>query len=34
MTGTGIVPPHPFTLEVGDRIEIAVGELTLINDVA
>lgn len=34
MTGTGIVPPHPFTLVIGDRIEITVGELTLVNEVA
>jgi 2-dehydro-3-deoxy-D-arabinonate dehydratase len=34
MTGTGIVPPHPFTLARGDQVEIVVGELTLRNEVA
>ena len=34
MTGTGIVPPHPFTLEVGDTVKITVGEVTLVNTVA
>ncbi len=34
MTGTGIVPPHPFTLAVGDTVTIKVGESTLINTVA
>ena len=33
MTGTGIVPGDDFTLEPGDRTEISVGELTLVNDV-
>lgn len=33
MTGTGIVPGDEFTLEPGDRTEISVGELTLVNDV-
>ncbi len=31
MTGTGIVPPDDFTLQVGDEVEIRVGELTLAN---
>ena len=34
MTGTGIVPSHPFTLEVGDIVRITIGELTLTNTVA
>ena len=34
MTGTGIVPSHPFTLEVGDVVRITIGELTLTNSVA
>lgn len=34
MTGTGIVPPEDFTLQVGDGVEIRVGELTLANRVA
>ncbi len=34
MTGTGIVPSHPFTLEVGDVVRISIGELTLTNAVA
>lgn len=33
MTGTGIVPGDEFTLEPGDRTEITVGELTLVNSV-
>jgi 2-dehydro-3-deoxy-D-arabinonate dehydratase len=33
MTGTGIVPPPEFTLSPGDRVRIAVGSLTLENDV-
>jgi 2-dehydro-3-deoxy-D-arabinonate dehydratase len=33
MTGTGIVPGDQFTLEPGDRTEISVGELTLVNAV-
>jgi 2-dehydro-3-deoxy-D-arabinonate dehydratase len=33
MTGTGIVPPDDFSLRAGDRVEIAVGELLLQNDV-
>jgi 2-dehydro-3-deoxy-D-arabinonate dehydratase len=35
MTGTGIVPPHDFTLQSGDRIEISVeGVGQLFNEVA
>jgi 2-dehydro-3-deoxy-D-arabinonate dehydratase len=33
MTGTGIVPAHPFTLEVGDVINIRVGEVEIHNTV-
>jgi 2-dehydro-3-deoxy-D-arabinonate dehydratase len=34
MTGTGIVPPDDFTLAPGDVVEISVGDLVLINEVA
>jgi 2-dehydro-3-deoxy-D-arabinonate dehydratase len=34
MTGTGIVPPDDFTLEIGDRVQIQVGSLFLENPVA
>ncbi|MCO6450881.1 MAG: fumarylacetoacetate hydrolase family protein [Caldilineales bacterium] len=35
LTGTGIVPPDDFTLQAGDRVEIAIGDLQpLINKVA
>ena len=34
MTGTGIVPSHPFTLEVDDVVRMKIGELTLTNTVA
>jgi 2-dehydro-3-deoxy-D-arabinonate dehydratase len=34
MTGTGIVPPQAFTLEPGDLVRIAIGSLTLENEVA
>jgi 2-dehydro-3-deoxy-D-arabinonate dehydratase len=34
MTGTGIVPSHPFTLDIGDVVRITIGELTLTNSVA
>lgn len=34
MTGTGIVPDESFTLEVGDRIRIEVGDLLLENSVS
>ena len=34
MTGTGIVPDAPFTLEPGDRVSISIGPLgTLVNQV-
>ncbi|MEY2596085.1 MAG: hypothetical protein RI965_1357 [Bacteroidota bacterium] len=34
MTGTGVVPPDDFTLEVGDRVEISIESIgTLINHV-
>ena len=34
MTGTGVVPPDDFTLEVGDRVEISIDGIgTLINHV-
>ena len=33
MTGTGIVPPDDFTLRSGDRVAIAIGALTLRNEV-
>src|ERR671920_243237 len=33
MTGTGIVPGDDFTLKVGDRVGISVGELSLENEV-
>jgi 2-dehydro-3-deoxy-D-arabinonate dehydratase len=33
MTGTGIVPDEDFTLEPGDRVEVAVGDLVLQNEV-
>jgi len=31
LTGTGIVPPEQFTLALGDRVTVTVGDLTLIN---
>jgi 2-dehydro-3-deoxy-D-arabinonate dehydratase len=35
MTGTGIVPPSPFTLQSGDEIAIAIDHIgTLVNTVA
>jgi 2-dehydro-3-deoxy-D-arabinonate dehydratase len=35
MTGTGIVPPHSFTLASGDEILITIEPIgTLINTVA
>jgi 2-dehydro-3-deoxy-D-arabinonate dehydratase len=34
MTGTGIVPSHPFTLEVNDIVQIRIGELLLTNIVS
>ena len=33
MTGTGIVPSHPFTLEKHDVVIIKIGDLTLENTV-
>ncbi len=33
MTGTGIVPDDSFTLQHGDRIEIRVGDVRLVNDI-
>ena len=33
MTGTSLVPEEDFTLAPGDRVEISVGDLTLVNDV-
>lgn len=34
MTGTGLVPPDDFSLEVGDVVTVTVGELRLENPVA
>lgn len=34
MTGTGIVPPDDFTLQLGDVVAIQIGELLLSNPVA
>jgi 2-dehydro-3-deoxy-D-arabinonate dehydratase len=34
MTGTGIVPPHDFSMQRGDTVRITIGELTLENPVA
>ena len=34
MTGTSLVPGEDFTLTPGDRVEISVGNLALVNDVA
>jgi 2-dehydro-3-deoxy-D-arabinonate dehydratase len=33
MTGTGIVPPDAFSLAPGDSVSVAVGALTLTNEV-
>jgi len=33
MTGTGIVPPHDFSLQKADRVGITIGGLVLENDV-
>src|SRR5918992_1989939 len=33
MTGTSLVPDEDFTLTPGDRVEISVGDLVLVNDV-
>ena len=34
MTGTGIVPPEGFSLSVGDKVAISIGELNMENVVA
>lgn len=34
MTGTGIVPPHDFSMRRGDMVRITIGTLTLENHVA
>ena len=34
LTGTGIVPSHPMTLEIDDLVQVAVGDLVLTNKVA
>jgi 2-dehydro-3-deoxy-D-arabinonate dehydratase len=34
MTGTGIVPPESFTLQRGDMVHIAVGEVSVANAIA
>jgi 2-dehydro-3-deoxy-D-arabinonate dehydratase len=34
MTGTGIIPPHEFSLMRGDSVRITIGDLTLNNPVA
>ena len=34
MTGTGIVPPHDFSMSRGDTVRISIGQLTLENQVA
>ena len=34
MTGTGIVPPHDFSMEGGDSVRITIGTLTLENEVS
>ena len=34
MTGTGIVPPHDFSMQRGDTVRITIGPLTLENEVA
>ncbi len=33
MTGTGIVPPHDFSMQRGDTVRITIGQLTLENQV-
>jgi 2-dehydro-3-deoxy-D-arabinonate dehydratase len=33
MTGTGIVPPHDFSMRRGDTVRITIGDLTLENPV-
>jgi len=34
MTGTGIIPPHDFSMARGDTVRITIGDLTLENTVA
>jgi 2-dehydro-3-deoxy-D-arabinonate dehydratase len=34
MTGTGIIPPHDFSMRRGDTVRIAIGTLTLENQVS
>lgn len=34
MTGTGIIPPHEFSMARGDDVRISIGDLTLDNPVA
>ncbi|MEO8213119.1 MAG: fumarylacetoacetate hydrolase family protein [Myxococcales bacterium] len=34
MTGTGIVPPHDFSMQSGDVVRISIGTLTLENEVS
>jgi 2-dehydro-3-deoxy-D-arabinonate dehydratase len=34
MTGTGIIPPHEFSMARGDIVRITIGDLTLENPVA
>ena len=34
MTGTGIIPPHDFSMQRGDTVRITIGQLTLENEVA
>jgi 2-dehydro-3-deoxy-D-arabinonate dehydratase len=34
MTGTGIIPPHEFSMARGDTVRITIGELTLENPVS
>jgi len=33
LTGTGIVPPHDFSMQRGDTVRITIGQLTLENQV-
>ncbi|MES1165490.1 MAG: fumarylacetoacetate hydrolase family protein [Verrucomicrobiota bacterium] len=34
MTGTGIIPPHDFSMQKGDIVRITIGDLTLENPVS
>ena len=34
MTGTGIIPPHDFSMQRGDLVRITIGELALENQVS